>query len=61
MFCKEVVEEILSEEKDVITNPKKKALPVCSNGRESFYNFILFKRSSKMFLRISSFSGQLTI
>jgi len=42
MFCKEVVEKILSGEKDVIANPKKKALPVCSNGRESFYNFIFY-------------------
>lgn len=45
MFCKEVVEEILSGEKDVITNPKKKlSLFVVMAGRAFIISFFIEKK-----------------
>ena len=45
MFCKEVVGEILSGEKDVITNPKKKlSLFVVMAGRAFIISFFIEKK-----------------
>lgn len=45
MFCKEVVGEILSGEKDVITNPKKKlSLFIVVAGRAFIISFFIEKK-----------------